>query len=63
MLPLLLLVQVVQAPSLAEALLGVLCKCHRGCGADNGVDDAGSGSSSSLMLGYPPPVVVNKRGR
>jgi hypothetical protein len=41
----------------------VLCECHRGCGADNGVDDAGSGSSSSLMLGYPPPVVVNKRGR
>ena len=72
-----------QAPSLAESLLGVLCECHlsssgggtvgtdttNGCSSGGGADGTGvgvgvgGGGGGGLMLSYPPPAVVNKRGR
>lgn len=59
--------QIVRPPSLAEAMLGVLCECHRpaaASGGDSEVEEEGSnGSGTEYMLAYPPPAVLNRRGR
>ena len=57
--------QIVRPPSLAEAMLGVLCECHRPASASAGGDSEveEDGGCSEYMLAYPPPAVLNRRGR